>query len=714
MTVTAGGTAPLAYQWFKDGRLLLGVTNSTLIVANAGVTNTGSYSVVVTNANGMTISLPASVAVGNPLLLAWGNNANGQLGNGTTINTNLPVTVASNVVVGAIGADHSLFVTTDGKLWAMGWNQYGQLGNSLASDTNKPVSVASNVLAVAAGFAHSLFVKTNGTLWAMGYNRYGQLGNGASNYTNPAPVSVASNAVAVAAGENHSLFVKTNGTLWAMGNNQFGQLGNGTTSNTNPVPVSVASNVVAVAAGQRHSLFVTRDGTLWTMGNNQFGQLGNGTTNDTSLPVSVASNVVAGAAGVRHSLFITADGTLWAMGYNRYGQLGNGTTNDTSLPVSVASNIVAIAAGTYHSLFVKNDGTIWTMGLNGSGQLGNGTTINTNLPVNVSNLFVAAIFKTDFADHSIAIGVNRSASVTLGNLNQAYTGSAINVTATTLPAGLTVNLTYNGSPVAPTNCGSYAVIGTISDSIYNGSATNTLLIAPSGPTNQILAVGDTMSLSVAAGTDPTQTYQWFKDGRLLLGATNSTLTAANAGVTDSGTYYAVLINANGMAISLPATVAVGNPSLLAWGFNSYGELGNGTTGNSNSTPITVASNVVMGTAGQVHSLFVKSDGTLWAMGNNQYGQLGNGTTSGLNPNSTPIRVSSNAVAVAAGQYYSLFVRTNGVLWAMGDNSSGQLGNGTTSNTNKPVNVISNVGSGGGRSVAFTFHQERWDVVGHGE
>ena len=256
-----------------------------------------------------------------------------------------------------------------------------------------------------------------------------------------------------------------------------GQLGNGTTFGTN-LPVIVASNVVLVAAGAGHSLFVKTDGTLWAMGYNGYGQLGNGTTINALWPVSVASNVVAVAAGNDHSLFTTTDGTLWVMGYNLSGQLGNGTTIKALWPVSVASNVVAVAAGFYDSLFTTTDGTLWAMGNNYYGQLGNGTTVNTNLPVSVSHLLsVANVFPADMASHSMAIGfMQASAIVTLGNLNQLFTGSAINVTASTTPPGLTVNLTYNGSPNAPTDAGNYTVIGVISDPNYYGIATNTLVV----------------------------------------------------------------------------------------------------------------------------------------------------------------------------------------------------------------------------------------------
>ena len=250
------------------------------------------------------------------------------------------------------------------------------------------------------------------------------------------------------------------------------------------------------------------------MGLNNYGQFGQWNNEaDTNLPVSVASNVVAVAAGGHHSLFVTADGTLWAMGYNGDGEFGNGTTLKTPTCRSVWPVMWwRWRRGASHSLFMKTDGTLWEMGYNTYGQLGNRTTNDAHTPVNVANLSVANVFPADMANHSLAIGINHNAIVTLGNLNQIYTGNAISVTASTMPPGLTVNLTYNGSPIAPTNPGSYTVIGTISDVFYIGSATNTLIVGV--PPQNFIAVntnganGPQLTLQLTGTANYPYILQW--------------------------------------------------------------------------------------------------------------------------------------------------------------------------------------------------------------
>src|SRR5208283_4369924 len=96
-----------------------------------------------------------------------------------------------------------------------------------------------------------------------------------------------------------------------------------------------------------------------------------------------------------------------------------------------------------------------------------------------------------------------SATVTLGSLSQTYNGSAEPATATTTPSGLTVSFTYNGVVNAPTNAGSYTVIGTINDSNYSGSATNTLVIGKGSATVTLGSLSQTYNGSAEPATATT-------------------------------------------------------------------------------------------------------------------------------------------------------------------------------------------------------------------
>ncbi len=473
-------------------------------------------------------------------LWATGFNSYGQLGDGTTTNRYALVPILSSGVQAiAAGSGHSLILKTDGSLWAMGYNGYGQLGDGTRIDRHTPVPVLSEgVRAIAAGNYHSLVLKTDGSLWGMGNNGSGQLADG-TTINRSAPVPILPDGVrAIAAGADHSLMVKTDGSLWTVGGNLYGQLGDGNdgSSANRSTPVEVfTSGVQSVAAGYNHSLVLKADGSLWAMGSNFSGELGDGTNTRRTSPVLVLSGgVQMVAAGGLHSLVVKIDGSLWGTGYNWFGQLGDGTTEFRYAPELIALNVQTAAAGAYHSLFVAggdiavhaptfttepstqtvaragtahftatasgtpapayqwwgsfDGGSTWTSLTEAAPYSGTTTDMltitGTTLAMSGYRFRCVATngVSPDATSHAATLTVNGiAATVTLGSLSAVYTGVAHSATATTVPQGLNVTFTYNGSAIAPINVGSYTVVGTISDADYQGSASGTLVIAKGIP-----------------------------------------------------------------------------------------------------------------------------------------------------------------------------------------------------------------------------------------
>jgi alpha-tubulin suppressor-like RCC1 family protein len=144
----------------------------------------------------------------------------------------------------------------------------------------------------------TVFLKSDGTVWAWGSNSDGQLGNGTTTDSSiPVQVSGLSDVIAVAAGSAHTIALKGSGTVWAWGSNSNGQLGNGTTTDSStPVQVNGLSGMIAVAAGSAHTISAKGDGAVWAWGSNSNGQLGNGATTDSSTPIQVSGFQVSSAS----------------------------------------------------------------------------------------------------------------------------------------------------------------------------------------------------------------------------------------------------------------------------------------------------------------------------------------------------------------------------------------------------------------------------------
>ena len=362
---------------------------------------------------------------------------------------------------------------------------------------------------------------------------------------------------------DHQLIENFIGTrAFSFGYNALGNLGdNSTTSRLSPVDLSgVGNNWRQLSGSATASAAVKMDGTLWTWGVATYGVLGNGsTTASRSSPgtttlagtdwkeVSIA-NYSGGGSTARFCAAIKLDGSLYTWGNNAQGALGSGNTTNRSSPVSITTinNWLNVACGTDHALAVTASGQIYSWGLGTSGQLGDGSTGTRSSP--------GTIVGNTYDWIKVAAGGNSSAAIK--------------------------------------NEGSLWCWGV-----------NTLGILGDGST-----VAKSSPVSVSGGG-----FNWEK-------------------VSMSGSLpgHCVAIKTDG--------------TLWTWGSNSLGQLGAGTTADNRSSPGTASGG---GTswkdcaAGGNHSVAVKADGTLWTWGGNAAGQLGNGATTASR--SSPGTTSSNGV-----------------------------------------------------------------------
>jgi alpha-tubulin suppressor-like RCC1 family protein len=202
----------------------------------------------------------------------------------------------------AAGSAHSVVLTDTGTVWAWGYNANGQLGDGSTTTRSIPTWVSSitGVTAIAAGDNSTYALKTDGTVWAWGANSSGQLGDGTqTDRVSPVTVSGLTNVIAIAAGKSHAIALKGDGTVWTWGANAYGQLGdNTTTTRTTPIQVTTLStSVVAISAHGNNSHAVKTDGTLWSWGDNYWYAVGDGTFTTRTTPVQTSNLTSVAVAG---------------------------------------------------------------------------------------------------------------------------------------------------------------------------------------------------------------------------------------------------------------------------------------------------------------------------------------------------------------------------------------------------------------------------------
>ncbi len=423
--------------------------------------------------------------------------------------------------------------------------------------------------------------------------------------------------------------------------------------------------------------------TVVTQPSNQYCRVknGSGTINGediTDITIRCSIFSVAIAAGNNHAVLLKNDGTVWTWGDN----------NLMPFQVSGLTDVIAIAAGDGHTVTLKSDGTVWTWGDNQHGQLGNGTRTRSYTPVQVCDTGETAPctnFLTDII--GITAGGNSIASEN----------------------GHTIALKSDGTVWA----WGFNEYGQLGDGTTIRSTTPVQVIG----LTDVNAIAGGYWYTIALKDDGT-VWAWGENRLGQLGATtpetcNSSYSTLDFSCSTTPVQVSGLTDITAIAAGHWHTIALKDDGTVwAWGSNRLGQLGATTSEtcysgyfgsgfSCSTTPVQVfgLTDVDAIAAGSAHTLALKSDGTVWAWGSNRLGQLGDGTT--IN-SATPVQVSelTDVIAIAARGYllrsffgsllpqgYSIALKGDGTVWAWGNNSYGQLGDGTMTNSTTPVQVL---------------------------
>lgn len=613
----------------------------------------------------------------------WGMNGYGALGDGTYTDRHTPVDVAglsSGVIAISAGPAHTCALTTGGGVKCWGANHFGQLGDGTTSNSNTPINVvglSSGVNAIAVGGTLAIFdvgytcaLLSSGAVKCWGINSHGELGDGTYT-TRPTPDFVAgiSTASAISSGGGHTCVLTPAGgqfipAVMCWGENVFGELGDGTTTASNiPVGVyglfdgGVYSGISAISTGMNHTCARLPSGLIKCWGMNSQGQLGDGATTDRYTPVNVLGmGTYYLASGQKHTGVILKPHLVKFWGDNSSGQTGNGTNINYNIPVQVTDLIsptISIGAGSEHSCAVLDGGALRCWGSNLDGQIGDGSTSPRWLPVQVSGLTSGVKKAAGGEQHTCALtidgGVKCWGDNTFGQLgNPDISESLVPIIVPGLESGVSdlVSGAYHACALlggGAVKCWGYNGYGGLGD-----DSTDTAFspVDVTGLSSGVIALAAGMYHTCALtdlepGVLPMQVQCWGynADGELGDGSFDEShipvdvlgLPGELAGIAVGGFHACVL---------------TGSGQMWCWGYNAQGQLGDNTN-NSSNTPVQVSG---LGSGdfeiglGRYHSCILLDGPRVQCWGSNLYGQLGDGTT---NFTSTPVEALIHAIFLPA-------------------------------------------------------------------
>lgn len=598
----------------------------------------------------------------------WGQNAHGQVGDGTTTARSTPVTVsglAGVSVAEVVGGEHVTFARlSDGRMMTWGATDLTQNGSPAQSTLQTSAVVVANVQnvsAISAGFRTVWVLRSDGTVLTWGNNESGQLGDGTTTSRSQPGAVAALQGVFVSgltssssgAGRGYFLIGDTNVSV-DVADKQI-SAGQG----SSPVTAKVASGSKGIA-NVAVSLSVTSGATLGAA-SGQTGSDGKFLTTVSvgdlwTRPGSVMRVTASSGPSTGSTTFTVLGSNALGFGYNSWNEMGDGGTPGgdnqgtgalrTSpsqflrvfpSPVTQVVSCGAEDAGgsSQTTIVLLKDGTVWSVGGNGFGQLG-------------------------------TAGSSRSSWARITSLSGVVQISAGAAAVYALLADGTVRAWGDNS---------FGQLG--------AAASGTMSATP------VTVPGLSNVTQLAAGTQTV--FALRDDGTVSAWGRNDAGNLGSGSTSGARAQVATVTNVSG-AVQIEGGAGSGfavmsDGSVMAWGFNGSGRLGIGNTVNQ-PTPVKVASlagvTQVAAAAGSAYALL--SDGSVRAWGLNTAGQLGNGSTTS---SPTPVAVSNltgGVAKIAASGMSAYVLRTDHSLNAWGDNRYGQLGVGNTSNALTPVTV----------------------------
>jgi len=378
--------------------------------------SSGLASPIISNnawADALTAGLRHICAIhGNGAVSCWGAGSNGEIGNGGTTSVTTTPTLTNNLGTGrtaiaiSSGGSHTCAIRDNGAVSCWGGGANGELGNGDTLDRSIPTLTSSlganrTAVAISAGNYHTCALLDNGSVSCWGYNSNGHLGNGgtANKNTPTLTSSFGANrtAIAISSGGSHTCAILDDGNVSCWGDNWAGQIGDGTNvqRNTPTQTSSLGANrtAIAISSGGTHTCAILDNGAVSCWGYNPYGQLGNGITTGghvktPTLTSSLGTNrtAVAISLGNTHTCAILDNGAVSCWGSGNDGELGNGGTAIKYTPtltnsLGVNRTATAISSGGYHTCAILDNGAVSCWGNSGNGQLGNGGINQVNEPL---------------------------------------------------------------------------------------------------------------------------------------------------------------------------------------------------------------------------------------------------------------------------------------------------------------------------------------------